>query len=50
MRVHLHTNIDDYSAIDFPKFSNFVPRKGDVIEVKDSVRSKFKSRGLPQRL
>lgn len=49
MKVILHTNIDAYKSVNWPEFTDHVPRKGEIIELRTAPKYGF-DRKYPPRL
>lgn len=48
MKVIFTTNIDAYRSVQWPEFTDHVPRKGEIIECE--VPNKWNGNKYPQRL
>ena len=50
MKIVFTTNLDAYKSSHFPTLHHFVPRVGEMVEVKKQVRTLFVDKKLPRRL
>jgi len=50
MKVIFHTNLDKYSGDQFPTSLTFVPRVGEKVHVRASLKGHFESMHLPTSL
>ena len=48
MNVILHTNIDAYKGIEWPEFTDHVPRKGEIIELENPPKYGFDKKYPPR--
>ena len=49
-RIRFATNLDDYSASDFPSTFHTIPNRGDYVEVRQDMKKHIESCKLPTRL
>lgn len=50
MKINFRTNLDKYDNDWFPKYLEAVPRKGDLVSVKQDIIQHLKNQKLPSSL